>query len=122
MTNKWKKILLCFAACIGILTACGKENSIVGTWITENNKDIIRFDENGTCSVPFTYNASWMESADHYNLTEEGKTLVLSSQNGHADDSYEKASNKEEALEEKNTYYLSEDTLIIEGKTYLRTN
>lgn len=39
------------------LTACGKSNSIVGEWASDNNKDMLKFGDDGSCSAPFTYNA-----------------------------------------------------------------
>lgn len=91
----------------------------VGTWVMEDDDDMVIFEEDGTCSAPFTYNSSWWESADHYVMTEDG-TLVFSSDGGHADDSYKKANDAEEALDKYSTYYLSGDVLIIDGDTYNR--
>lgn len=103
------------------LTACGGKNAIVGTWVSEeDSEDVLIFDEDGTCVVPFTYNSSWWESADHYIITKENGTLVLSSKNGHADDSFEKADSEEAALKKGNRYYLSGDTLIIKKRVYER--
>lgn len=102
-----------------LLSACGGEKAIVGTWVMEGDDDMLVFEKDGTCSAPFTYNSSWWESADHYAITEDG-TLVFSSEGGHADDSFEKAEDEEEALDKSNTYYLSDNILIIDGETYSR--
>ena len=118
---KIKHYILAFFSAT-FLTACsGSESSdlLVGTWVS-NNDDMVVFEEDGTCSAPFTYNASWIESADHYALTEDG-TLVFSSEGGHANDSYEKADDEEQARDKGNTYYVSGNTLIIEGKTYTKS-
>lgn len=106
--------------CMLLLSACGGGNSIVGTWVTEGDDDMLVFEEDGSCSAPFTYNSGWIESADHYAITEEDETLVFSSEGGHANDSYKKAKDEEEALDKSKTYYLSGNTLIIEGETYTR--
>lgn len=110
--------LLIFA--VAGLTACSKSNAIVGTWVSENNDDILKFDDNGSCSAPFTYNAAWIESADSYTVKEDG-TLVFSSDGGHANDSFKKVDSEEEALDDKNSYYISGDILIIEKDKYTRT-
>lgn len=117
-----KTILVCLLiafANIG-MTACGSSNSIVGTWVAEDNDDMLKFNDNGSCSVPFSYNAAWMESANNFAVKEDG-TLVLSSPSGHADDSYEKTEDEEEALDDSSKYYLSGDTLIIEKDKYTKT-
>lgn len=121
MNCKIKCWILAFFGVI-ILSSCSRNDTsdlLVGTWISDNS-DMVVFEEDGTCSAPFTYNASWVESADHYALTEDG-TLIFSSEGGHANDSYEKANDEEQARDKSNTYYMSSDTLIIEGKTYTRS-
>lgn len=102
----------------GILAACGSKDSIVGTWVSDGG-DIVIFEEDGTCTAPFTYNASWWESATNYAITDD--VLYLSSKEGHANEDYEKADSEEEALEKSNTYYVDGDTLIIDGDTYIRS-
>ena len=90
MNCKIKCWILTFFGVI-ILSSCSRNDTsdlLVGTWISDNS-DMVVFEEDGTCSAPFTYNASWVESADHYALTEDG-TLIFSSEGGHANDSYEK--------------------------------
>lgn len=107
-----------------LLTACGgskePEDLLVGTWLSEYD-DMVVFEDDGTCVAPFTYNASWWESAERYTVKEDG-TLVLSSETGHADGSYEKVDTEDEALDDDYTYFVSEDTLIIEGETYTKSN
>lgn len=106
-----------------LLTACGGSNDpgklLVGTWLS-NSDDMVVFEEDGSCVAPFTYNSSWWESAEHYTVKEDG-TLVLSSETGHADGSYEKVDTEDEALEDDDTYFVSADTLIIEGEEYSRS-
>lgn len=102
------------------LTACGKGNTIVGMWASEDNSDLVEFKDDGSCSAPFTYSAAWIESADKYTVKDDG-TLILSSPSGHANETYEKTDNEEDALDDSSLYYLSDDTLIIERDKYTRT-
>lgn len=95
-------------------------NTIVGTWVSKQHGDILKFDEKGNCTLPFTYNGAWLESADNYTITKEGK-LVVSSTNGHANDSFIRTEDSQQALTDNYYYYLSEDTLIIDKDTYERT-
>ncbi len=150
MRKVWKriensacKVKLCclILLCVITLTACGGSEQlalyvaalsavdeggvggnsrIVGTWVSEDHEDMVVFNADGSCSAPFTFNASWIESADHYLLEEDG-TLIFSSNKGHANASYKKTESKNEALEEHNMYYISRDTLIIEGDTYTKS-
>ncbi len=116
--------LLCALLLIFLLTACGGSSEpgdlLIGTWLSESDEMVV-FEEDGSCSAPFTYNASWMESAERYTVKEDG-TLVLSSKTGHADDSYEKVDTEDEALDDYSTYFVSEDTLILEEETYTKSN
>ena len=122
--NIMKKFLfLCPLALIILLTACSGKNSgtdIVGKWLSEYD-EIVVFEKDGTCSAPFTYNASWLESANRYAIKEDG-TLVLSSESGHAGGSYEKTDTEEEAIEEGyDTYYISKNILVIDGERYTKS-
>lgn len=95
------------------LTACGNsKDSIVGTWNSEDGEEILIFERDGTCSVPFTYDGGWLESCDRYSIDDDG-TLILSSSKGNIDsERYTKKSSAEE-VEENGGYYLSDDTLIL---------
>ncbi len=105
--------------CTAVFSACGSaEKTIVGSWVKENGDEILVFKDNGTCSVPFTYNNSWWESCDLYTFTEN--ELILSSKEGNISTRrYEKCENPED-VEDSNQYYLSGDTLIINEDTYTR--
>lgn len=115
--------LLCTLPLLFSLTACGSGDEpsdlLIGTWLSDSDEMVV-FEEDGSCSAPFTYNPSWWESAERYTVKEDG-TLVLSSETGHADGSYEKADTADEALDDDYTYFVSEDTLIIEGEAYTRS-
>src|SRR5699024_10333918 len=76
------------------MTACGKDNQIIGSWVAEDSNDILQFNDDGSCSAPFTYNAGWIESADSYIIKDDG-TLVFSSSGGHANDSFVKVDSEE---------------------------
>lgn len=116
--------LLCGLLLTLSLTACGGSSEpgdlLIGTWLSDSDEMVV-FEEDGSCSAPFTYNPSWWESAERYTVKEDG-TLVLSSETGHADGSYEKVDTEDEALDDDYTYFVSEDTLIIEGETYTKSN
>ncbi len=82
--------------------------------------EIVDFQDDGSCTAPFTYRSAWWESADRYTVKDDGK-LVMTSKEGHADDSFELAESEEEALDNGNMYFVSEDTLIIDGDTYTKS-
>lgn len=102
------------------LTACGGGSSITGTWTSESGSEILSFENDKTCSVPFTYSAGWMESCDRYTVKDDG-TLVLSSSQGNVGPkSYKKVSSKQEALGNSSNYYLVGNELVINKTTYKR--
>ena len=105
-----------------ILTACGSnkpKDLLKGTWVSEKN-DILEFHEDGSCVAPFTYNGAWLESADRYTVKDDG-TLLLSSAGGHTDSSYELTDSEEEALDNRSQYFVSKETLVIDGDEYTKT-
>ncbi|CVI73954.1 hypothetical protein BN3660_03529 [Eubacteriaceae bacterium CHKCI004] len=115
-------VMVCSILTVFLLTACGSDKPsdlLIGTWVSDDD-EIVEFQDDGSCTAPFTYNASWWESAERYTVKNDG-TLVLSSREGHADDSFDSVESEEEALDDSSTYYVSEDTLIIDGEEYVRT-
>ena len=105
-----------------MLTACGSSkpsNLLVGTWVSEYN-EIVELRDDGSCVAPFTYNASWWESAERYTVKSDN-TLVLSSTEGHADDSFKYVESKEEALDDGSYYFVSKDILVIDRVEYTRS-
>lgn len=117
-----RMMMVLMLLCVFSLTACGSDEPsdlLVGTWVSEDD-EIVDFEEDGSCTAPFTYNSSWWESADRYTIKDDG-TLVLSSREGHVDDSFEMAESVEEAIDNSSTYFVSEDTLVIDGEEYVRT-
>lgn len=104
-----------------LLTGCSSDNSIIGTWVNENGEEVLIFEENGSCSVPFTYNNSWWESCDRYSVADDG-TLVLSSSQGNISaERYTLTDGEEEVVENSGYYYLSEDTLIFHRSSKVYT-
>ena len=82
------------------LVACGKSRtSIVGTWSSDDGEEVLIFNKDGTCSVPFTYDGGW--------------TLVLSSSKGNIDSKRFRKQDSAEDVEENGGYYLSGNKLII---------
>lgn len=115
-------LLLCMLFLMVVLTACGSNESsdlLVGTWLSGSDEMVV-FEEDGSCVAPFTYDGSWMESAEHYTVKESGK-LIMSSESGHADATYKKVDTEEEAYEDRYTYFVSNDTLIIHGEAYTKS-
>lgn len=117
-----KMLMMCLILALFSLTACGSDKPkdlLIGAWVSDDD-EIVEFMEDGSCTAPFTYNASWIESAERYVVKDDG-TLVLTSKEGHADDSFEPAESEEEALDDSGTYFVSENTLIIDGDEYTKT-
>lgn len=95
------------------LVACGKSRtSIVGTWSSDDGQEVLIFNKDGTCSVPFTYDGGWWESCDRYSVDDDG-TLVLSSSKGNIDSKRFRKQDSAEDVEENGGYYLSGNKLII---------
>ena len=95
------------------LVACGKRRtSIVGTWSSDDGEEVLIFNKDGTCSVPFTYDGGWWESCDRYSVDDDG-TLVLSSSKGNIDSKRFRKQDSAEDVEENGGYYLSGNKLII---------
>jgi hypothetical protein len=96
----------------------GKPATIIGSWADESGSEVLVFEEDGTCSVPFTYDSLWWESCDNYILKEDG-TLILSSSRGNIKSrKYEKTDSKDDALSDSGLYYLSSDELVIDATEY----
>lgn len=95
------------------LVACGKSRtSIVGTWSSDDGEEVLIFNKDGTCSVPFTYDGGWWESCDRYSVDDDGR-LVLSSSKGNIDSKRFRKQDSAEDVEENGGYYLSGNKLII---------
>lgn len=117
-----RMVLLFTLLLVLLLTACGSDKPrdlLTGTWVSEDD-EMVDFQDDGSCTAPFTYVGAWWESADRYTVKDDGK-LVMSSKEGHADDSFELAESEEEALDNSNMYFVSKDTLIIDGEKYTKS-
>lgn len=101
------------------IAGCGsKAASIVGTWSDENGSEILIFDEDGTCSVPFTYDGAWWESCDNYVVKDDGSLVLSSSKGNIRSRKYEKTGSRDDALAHSSLYYLSADELVINATDY----
>jgi len=127
MKKMLKKSIILLSTLIVMLSslvACGKSGSITGTWNREDGEEVLIFEKDGTCSVPFTYSNAWWESCDRYIMDDE-ETLILSSSQGNISSKEFKKRNSEEEVSENGGYYLSGDTLVIyvehKATTYKRT-
>lgn len=115
MKNRFFSGLLIISTVFVILfsmTACGKNYSIVGTWNSADGDEVLIFESDGSCSVPFTYDGGWWESCDRYSIGADG-TLVLSSSKGNIDSERFTKQTSVQEVEENGGYYLSGDTLVL---------
>lgn len=116
MKNSGKSLFLILALMFAMvlpLTGCGgSDNSIVGTWSSDDGEEVLIFEEDGTCSVPFTYDGAWWESCDRYVIDDDG-ILVLSSSKGNIDSERYTKQDSKEAVEDNGGYYLSDETLVL---------
>ena len=110
--KKITSLLLAFMLMFSLSACGGSENSIVGTWSSDDGEEVLIFEKDGTCSVPFTYDGGWLESCDHYTIGDDGM-LVLSSSKGNIDSERYTKQDSPEAVEENGGYYLSGDTLVL---------
>ena len=95
------------------LVACGKSRtSIVGTWSSDDGEEVLIFNKDGTCSVPFTYDGGWWESCARYSVDDD-VTVVLSSSMGNFDIKRFRIQDSADDVEENGGYYLSGNKLII---------
>ncbi len=135
--NRIKCLLAVSAIMVCTLMLCSCNSStdiistpegIVGTWTSEDGTEVLMFNSDGSCSVPFTYDGGWLEGCDRYTITDG--TLVLSSSRGNIRArTYEKCDSISNVTTEEyhysskdviETYYLSGDTLSINGTVYKR--
>lgn len=122
MKKNLYKVIICVSmiliSCIG-LTGCSSEDSIVGTWVTvdEKHEEKMRFYEDGTClDVPYrTHTSADVES---YKKQEDGMIIFTMEWDGTI--TLEPTDDEEKALKDDDYYYLSGDKLIMKKKTYER--
>ncbi len=68
---------------LSLIGCGGNDNSAVGAWNSDDGEEVLIFEEDGTCSVPFSYDGAWWKSCDRY-VIDDG-ILVLSSSKGNID-------------------------------------
>ena len=98
---------------------CGSSDDITGTWIhaeSEDSEDGMRFYDDGTCLDVYKNNTS--ADATNWKIQEDGMLVLELEWDGNA--SFERADTKEEAIEDRDLYYLSGDTLVFNKKEYKR--
>ena len=103
------------------MSGCG-EKTIIGTWSNEDGDEILQFDEDGSCSLPFTYSKAWLESCDRYVVKDDGSLVVSSSQGNIRSKTWEKTDDRDEAMDGGMLYYLNGDELILNHDVYTRSN
>lgn len=115
MKNRFCSILLIISTVVLtmlLMASCGKNADIVGTWNSADGDEVLIFESDGSCSVPFTYDGGWWESCDRYSIGADG-TLVLSSSKGNIDSEHFTKQTSVQEVEENGGYYLSGDTLVL---------
>lgn len=113
-------VLVVIAGAFRLVGGSDKSSDLlVGTWVSEDEEMVV-FEDDGSCIAPFTYVGAWWESAEHYTVEKNGN-LVMTSKEGHADDSFKQAGSEKEALAHKNMYFVSKDILVIDGEKYSRS-
>lgn len=112
MKERIKRVLgtvsiLFLASCFMILQGCASKQSIVGTWVCQNDEsqeEIMALYEDGTCSnTP-------IDNAISYKI--QGEKIIFTTSKG-SSVAYSLAKSESEALESTDTYYLSEDTIVL---------
>lgn len=93
----------------------GVKEKLIGQWYIEDDTDMIVFNEDNTFSK--TYSGRWNDEIDYFIIKDNGDLILK------YDDvewTYQKVSSKERALDDDTTYYLSKNTLILDGDNYTR--
>ena len=108
-------ILAAFMVIFAITRRKGIKEKLIGQWYTEDDIDMIVFNEDNTFSK--TYSGRWANEIDYFIIKDNGDLILK------YDDvewTYQKVSSKERALDDDTTYYLSKNTLILDGDNYTR--
>ncbi|MCM1244782.1 MAG: hypothetical protein NC293_03955 [Roseburia sp.] len=105
-------LLVCLA-----FVGCGSSNAITGTWQNvERNYKEMHFYEDGTCLDVYKNHTS--ADATNWKIQEDGMLILELEWDGNA--TFERTDTKEEALEDRDLYYLSGDTLVFNRNEYER--
>lgn len=111
-------ILFCIMFCV-VFAGCSN-NSIVGTWAYVNDDGNITdskmyFNDDGTCSdIP--WHGSTGAYPVSYKVQDDGKLIFTMEWDGKNE--LERAESQEQAMNSRDCYYLSGDTLIFRKDTY----
>lgn len=102
-----------------ILIACGRQTTsdITGTWIDEDG-DEMSFYSDGTCVDVPEYEISPSNKPESYVVQEDGKLFFTLAYGDRV--IFERAESRESALDDKDTYYISNDELIFKEKIYTK--
>lgn len=116
-----KKLIIIFCLVLVSISyvGCGSSDDITGTWIkteNENSDEGMRFYDDGTC-LDVCENSTGAD-ATNWKIQEDGMLILEFEWDGNA--SYERVENKEDALEDRDLYYLSGDTLVFRKSEYKR--
>lgn len=102
-----------------ILIACGRQKTtdITGTWVDEDG-DEMSFYEDGTCVDVPEYEISPSNKPESYVVQEDGKLFFTLAYGDRV--IFDRAESRESALEDRDSYYLSNDELIFKEKIYTK--
>lgn len=116
--RKLRIVFTIMMSCL-ILIACGRKTipDITGTWIDEDG-DQMSFYEDGTCADVPEYEISPSNKPEFYVVQEDGKLFFTLAYGERV--IFERAESRESALEDKDTYYISNDELIFKEKIYTK--
>lgn len=115
-TKGFLLIISLFFMCISFV-GCGSSDDITGTWKNvENSYNEMHFYDDGTCLDVYENNTS--ADATNWKIQEDGMLILEMEWDGNA--SFERTETKEKALEDRDLYYLSGDTLIFNKYEYKR--
>ena len=93
----------------------GVKEKLVGQWYIEDGRDMLVFNEDNTFSQ--TYSGKWNNEIAYFIIKDNGD---LTLRYEYVEWTYQGVSSKEKALDDDSTYYISKDTLIIDGVNYTR--
>ena len=122
ISKKTKRLLVIGLVILVILVVAfvvtgrrGVKEKLVGQWYIDDGSDMLVFNEDNTFSQ--TYSGEWDNEIDYFIIKDNGD-LTLRYED--VEWTYQRVSSKEKALDDDSTYYISKNTLIIDGDNYTR--
>lgn len=101
------------------ISACSSGDSLAGTWERSDGATEIAFYDDGSClDLPITGRTG--ADAESWKLHDDGKLVIKMEWDG--DTVIERTDQKEEALEDKDYFYLSGDELVFWKDEYKRND